>query len=151
MKKLVTLMMVFVMMFSFSITASAEKSREGEVTTEYNANASYRLGNFYRVDGGKFVNSAGEQIILSGVEFDANGMVVAPDGRLIDPQHVRLNADGTLTGPYGVLLGYYEYVSAPSGVSPKTGETHVMLYGLGIAMAVFASGAVVVRKKAMTA
>ena len=33
--------------------------------------------------------------------------------------------------------------------SPKTGESEIMLYGLGTAAVVLASGAVVLRKKAM--
>lgn len=36
-------------------------------------------------------------------------------------------------------------------VSPKTGESDIVLYGLGMTAVVLASGAVVIRKKAMTA
>lgn len=32
-------------------------------------------------------------------------------------------------------------------ISPKTGESEILLYGFGVAAVVFASGAVVVRKK----
>ncbi len=34
-------------------------------------------------------------------------------------------------------------------VSPKTGESEIVLYGLGMAAVVLASGAVVIRKRAM--
>ena len=33
--------------------------------------------------------------------------------------------------------------------SPKTGESEIVLYGLGMAVVVLASGAVVIRKRAM--
>lgn len=78
MKKMVTVMMMFVMLFSFSITASAAKSPEGKPTTEENG----------------AVSSAGQ-----------------------------------------------------STVSPKTGESDIVLYSLGLTAVVCASGAVVLRRK----
>lgn len=42
------------------------------------------------------------------------------------------------------------YQAAPV-VSPKTGESDIVLYGLGAAAVVLASGAVIVRKKEMAA
>lgn len=80
MKKMVTLMMMFVMLFSFSLAANAAPSRNGEATTE------------------------------------TNQTVVPPS----------------------------QDVS-----SPKTGESDIVLYGLGMTAAVLASGAVVIRKKAV--
>ena len=73
MKKIVTLMMMLVMLFSFTLTANAEISPSGEPVTE----------------------------------------------------------EGTT-----------------EATSPKTGESDMVLYGLGAAVAVLASGAVVIRKKA---
>ena len=72
MKKLVTLLMMFVMMFSFALTANAEVSPSGKPVTE-------------------------------------NG-----------------TTDAT---------------------SPKTGESDIVLYGLGVVATVLASGAVVIRRK----
>lgn len=73
MKRLVTLLMMLVMMFSFTMTASAESSPSGKPVTE--------------------------------------------------------EGSSTVT-------------------SPKTGESDMVLYGLGMSVVVLASGAVVVRKKA---
>ena len=72
MKKLATLMMMLVMLFSFTLTANAEVSPSGKPVTE----------------------------------------------------------DGTT-----------------DATSPKTGESDIVLYGLGTAAVVLASGAVVLRKK----
>lgn len=76
MKKFVTLMMMFVMLFSFTLTANAAKSPSGKPVTE--------------------------------------------------------EGSSTVT-------------------SPKTGESEIVLYGLGMSAIVLASGAVVIRKKAMAA
>lgn len=78
MKKLMTLMLMIIMMFSFTMTVNAEISPTGKPTDE------------------------------------KNQTVVPP-------------SKGT--------------------VSPKTGESEIILYGFGVAAVVFASGAVVVRKK----
>ena len=78
MKKLMTLMLMLIMMFSFTMTVNAEISPSGKPTDE------------------------------------KNQTVVPP-------------SKGT--------------------VSPKTGENEIILYGFGVAAVVFASGAVVVRKK----
>ena len=80
MKKMMTVMMMLVMMFSFSLTVNAEVSPKGESTTEQNAT------------------------------------VVPP---------------------------------SQETASPKTGESDIVLYGLGMTAVVLASGAVVLRKKAM--
>lgn len=74
MKKLVTLMMMLVMLFSFTMTTDAAKSPSGKPVTE--------------------------------------------------------EGSSTVT-------------------SPKTGESEIVLYGLGMAAVVLASGAVVIRKKAV--
>lgn len=78
MKKMITLMMMLVMLFSFSLTVNAAKSPSGETTEEQNET------------------------------------VVPPS------QDV---------------------------ASPKTGESNVVLYGLGMTAVVLASGAVVIRRK----
>lgn len=76
MKKLVTFLMMFVMLFSFTLTADAASSPSGKPVVE-----------------------------------DGNG----------------------------------------EATSPKTGESDLLLYGYGMAAVVLASGAIVIRKKAMTA
>ena len=64
---------------------------------------------------------------------------------------ITANASGLNPSPSGEPTTEENPTEVPSGVtSPKTGESDIVLYGLGVAATVLASGAVVVRRK-MTA
>lgn len=53
--------------------------------------------------------------------------------------------------PQGTVVEKQETEEVKPVVSPKTGESEIVLYGLGAAAVVLASGAVIVRRKEMAA
>lgn len=122
MKKFVTLMMMCVMLFSFSITASAAKSPGGKPTTDDNGTLNG--------DG-----SGSENPDDSGSSGSQNGVGTNGSGAGADGS----GSSGSQNGAAG---------SAGQGVvSPKTGESDVVLYSLGLTAVICASGAVVLRRK----
>ena len=63
---------------------------------------------------------------------------------------ITANASGLNPSPSGKPTTEENPTEVPSGItSPKTGESEVVLYGLGMTVVVLASGAVIVRKRAM--
>ena len=63
---------------------------------------------------------------------------------------ITANASGLAPSPSGEPTTEENPTEVPSGItSPKTGESEVVLYGLGMTAVVLASGAVIVRKRAM--
>ena len=63
---------------------------------------------------------------------------------------ITANASGLNPSPSGKPTTEENPTEVPSGItSPKTGESEVVLYGLGMTAVVLASGAVIVRKRAM--
>ncbi len=59
---------------------------------------------------------------------------------------ITANASGSAASPSGKPI---TEEGKDVVTSPKTGESEILLYGLGTAAVVFASGAVVLRKKVM--